>query len=164
MTLRDGADQLPQTPGTSARQVRPPYGYRLPLPGVSDPSPPRRTAQRRARISPVIVNTPTEDGFAMTDPYVRRFWVAAIGPGAVADLLRLAAAAHGGRSLPMPTHISTLLANRLAFRIGGTIGVPATVAPLPHRLRPRLAPRLRGQLIAQERARPTTATHDGLQL
>jgi hypothetical protein len=30
-------------------------------------------------------------GYAMTHAYVRRYWVAALGPGAVADLLRLAA-------------------------------------------------------------------------
>ncbi|MFV1963285.1 MAG: hypothetical protein ACC658_15815, partial [Acidimicrobiia bacterium] len=48
-----------------------------------------------ARVRPVVpVRLSKSEGrFRPSDPYVRRFWVAAIGPSAVAELLRLVRAA-----------------------------------------------------------------------
>ncbi len=89
----------------------------------------------------------------MTDPYVRRFWIAAIGPGAVADLLRLAAAAQSGRSLPIPVHLPTLLRERLARYDNGTLFVPDRIPPLPPSLANRLAPPIRRQLVSDRRRR-----------
>lgn len=148
----------PKTPGTRSPKVRPPFaGDHLPLPGVSDssvvsPVRIRRTAQKRPTITPSIEPGKPE-GFAMTDPYVRRFWVAAIGPGAVADLLRLAAAAQSDRSLRTPTHLPTLIRYGLARREGTRLTVPDRVPPLPQDLRDRLRPPVRQELLADLRRR-----------
>lgn len=141
----------PQTPGTSPRQVRPPFDGRTPLPGVSDDANIRRTAQKRQQITPRIVES--SDGFPLTHAYVRRYWVAAIGPGAVADLLRLAAAAQSGRSLRTPIHLPMLLREGLATRHGDVVTVKSLVPGLPDSLLRRLTPRLRGELIAETRGR-----------
>ena len=139
--------QNPQAPGTSTRQVCPPFdGQRTPLPGVSDTPKVRRTAQLRRAFTPTPL--PGGDGFRPTDPYVRRYWVAAIGPGAVADLLRLAAAAQSGRSLPMPIHLPVLLREGLVRRSGDTVGVAVTIPPLPRTLAERLPTRLRRELVS----------------
>jgi hypothetical protein len=121
----------------------------MPLPGVSDASALRRTAQSREEIAPTLI--PSSEGFAATHPYVRRYWVAAIGPGAVADLLRLAAAAQSGRSLRTPTHLATLLREGLVVRDGSGIGVRTLIPPLPRNLVSRLTPRLRSELITASR-------------
>jgi hypothetical protein len=82
-------------------------------------------------------------GLDATDSYVRRYWIPIIGPGAVADLLRLTAAAHSGRSLPEPTHLPSLLRARLVRRDADTVFVPDKVRPLDHNLVKRLPPSLR---------------------
>lgn len=79
---------------------------------------------------------------SVTDPYVRRFWTAAIGPGAVADLLRLAAAAAGGRSLPRPVHLDVLLRSGLVTCFDDFVVVPHSVPLLPPRLLAHLPPRI----------------------
>jgi hypothetical protein len=135
-------------PGASARQVCPPLdGNRNPFPGASGLEPARRTAQSRVEISPTVEPGPT-GGYEMTHPYVRRFWVAAIGPGAVADLLRLAAAAQSGRSLRTPVHLSTLLREGLVRRGNSALIVPDRVPPLPRPLADRLTPQIRRQFVA----------------
>jgi hypothetical protein len=140
----------PTTPGTSTRQVRPPFdGQRMPLPGVSEASVIRRTARVRGHITPTLI--PSVDGYEATHPYVRRYWVAALGPGAVADLLRLAAAAQSGRSLRTPTHLPALLSEGLIVRSGQNIGVRSLIPPLPRTLMTRLPSPLQGELIAESR-------------
>jgi hypothetical protein len=74
---------------------------------------------------------------------VRRYWTAALGPGAVADLLRLAAAAEGGRSLPRPVHLDELVRNGLVCGAGHVVMVSARVPLLPRRLLRTLPPALR---------------------
>lgn len=147
----------PKAPGIPTRQqVRPPSdGNCLPLPGASDRTPPRRTAQHRRVVTP-RTSSGEADGFLTTDPYVRRFWVAAIGPGAVADLLRLAAAAQRGRSLPMPVHLPVLLHERLVTCDAGVLLIPDRVPPLPRSHVDRLIPRLRRQLLAGANRRRTS--------
>ncbi len=147
----------PKAPGVPTRQqVRPPSdGKCLPLPGASDHMPARRTAQHRVVITPQT-SSGEVDGFLTTDPYVRRFWVAAIGPGAVADLLRLAAAAQRGRSLPMPVHLPVLLHERLVSWDAGVVLIPDRVPPLPRSHVDRLTPRLRRQLLASTTRRLTS--------
>ena len=48
-------------------------------------------------------------GFEPSDPYVRRFWVAAIGSSAVAELLRLVRAAEKGEAVRLPRTLPILL-------------------------------------------------------
>ena len=79
----------------------------------------------------------------VTDAYVRRFWTAVIGPGAVADLLRLAAAADRGRSLLRPVHLDVLLRHRLVSCQGIIAVVSREVPLLPPALVKTLSPRLR---------------------
>ncbi len=146
---------LPPTPGTGPCQVRPPsHGVRAPIPGVAEP-PIRRTAVARSEVAPVLARA-TRGGYTPTHDYVRRFWIAVLGPGAVADLLRLTAAAHSGRSLKEPTHLSTLLAAGLVSHNQGALTVPDTVPPLPARLVRRLPPALRR---AHARTTPDTGPH-----
>ncbi len=52
---------------------------------------------------------PRRGGFEPSDPYVRRFWVAAIGSSAVAELLRLVRAAEKGEGVRLPRTLPTLL-------------------------------------------------------
>ena len=139
-------DQHPptlQAPGGAPRQVRPPSGgTRMPPPGVSEDRTIRRTAATRAIVRPLTKRN-SAAGYSTTHVYVRRFWVAAIGPGAVADLLRLAAAAQSGRSLRRPMHLPTLLREGLISRADGTLVVPDRVPTVPPSLVRRMPPALR---------------------
>ncbi|MEZ5176518.1 MAG: hypothetical protein R2823_09985 [Acidimicrobiia bacterium] len=98
-----------------------------------------------------LVRPVTEIGdpswYPLTDPYVRRYWVAVLGPGAVADLLRLAAAAQRGRPLPLPVYLPSLLRERLVRITSGRISVPDRIPPIPAPLAARLAPALRRELV-----------------
>jgi hypothetical protein len=88
------------------------------------------------------------DGHAPDDPAVRRFWVALVGPGAVADLLRLTAAAHGRRTIRRPVHLGVLLREGLVERNDEQILVhPLIPTMLPCHLR-RLRPSLRAEYQA----------------
>ena len=106
----------------------------------------RTTARQRPLLTPQPWPQPRPEAFATDHPYVRRYWSAVLGPGAVADLLRLATAAQRGRSLALPTHLSGLLQADLARRIEHTIEVKVTVPPLPDHYLARLHPRLRTEL------------------
>lgn len=94
-----------------------------------------------------------EPGFPAESPYVRRFWTAAIGPTAVADLLRLMAAARTDTPLPLPRRTATLLEVGLIGRTpGDRLVVPDRVPVLPGPLVRRLPPRLRRSHRLWERA------------
>jgi len=84
-------------------------------------------------------------GHAPADPAVRRFWTAVIGPGAVADLLRLIAAAHGQRRLREPIHLALLAAEGLVVRDGDLVLVRPRIPFLTDRHRRRLRPNLRAE-------------------
>lgn len=130
-------------PGAFRRDARPPISSDpAPTPGAVAVSR-RRTVVPRPTLHPVSApTTPADEAgpgrhrrtVPITDAYVRRFWTAAIGPGAVADLLRLAAAAERGRSLLRPVHLDTLLRHRLVVCVRSTIVVPRTVPPVPRSL------------------------------
>ena len=101
----------------------------------------RRTARQRAVIRPLpwesaTVSTPS---YSPTHPYVRLYWTATIGPGAVADLLRLATAARRGRSLRRPTHLHVLVRAGLAHTHNGQIFVRTRIPPL-NNIQVRLLP------------------------
>jgi hypothetical protein len=129
------------------RGVRPPTavkGELAPPSGVAGHPPERPTAGRRPDLSPAAWPAAEgEAGFATSDPYVRRFWTAAIGPGAVADLMRLAVAAQRGRSLPRPESLTTLVREDLARWVGDRLFVRTTVPPLSRSQERRLTPGLR---------------------
>ncbi len=113
-----------------------------PPPGAADSSCP--TVRLRPWISPGEWHDPLADlGYPPDHPYVRRYWVAAIGPGAVADLLRLAVAARRGRSLPRPLHLADLARQELIRSDGDRIMVRATIPPLSVIHARRLPPSLR---------------------
>ena len=103
-------------------------------------------------VEPVLATLPT-NGYSPSHEYVRRFWIAVLGPGAVADLLRLTAAAQSGRSLKEPVHLPTLLAAGLAIGVHGSVVVNNTVPPVPPHLVRRMPPALRR---AHARAVPLT--------
>jgi hypothetical protein len=79
------------------------------------------------------------------DPAVRRFWTAIVGPGAVADLLRLIAATRSGRRLREPLHLGILAAEGLIERAGPIVLVRPRVPHLGASQLRRLRPALRAE-------------------
>jgi hypothetical protein len=136
-----------------ARGVRPPTapaGESAPSSGVADRYRPQRpTVSQRPDIRPALWPQRSADaGFTTDDPYVRRFWTAAIGPGAVADLMRLAVAAQRDRSLPLPGSVGLLVREDLARWVDGRLFVRPTIPPLSDAQQRRLTPGLRRELHA----------------
>ena len=116
-----------------------------PVPGAEETTT-RVTALPLPWIQPRLVHT-GRAGHAPDDPLVRRFWVALVGPGAVADLLRLTAAAHHARTIRRPVHLPVLLREGLIERDGDAILVhPRVPTLLPCHLR-RLRPSLRAEYL-----------------
>lgn len=70
-------------------------------------------------------------GVAVDDPYVRRFWVAAVGAGAVADLLRLVGAGRRKQTVRRPLYLHVLAASGLALVMRSEIAVPDPLPVLP---------------------------------
>ncbi len=85
---------------------------------------------------------PITAGFAPSHEYVRRYWVAAIGAGAVEDLLRLSAAAKRGQAVPRPLFMQTLMTEGLAVFWRDQVGIPCPIPPLGSRAADRLSPSL----------------------
>ena len=97
-------------------------------------------------------------GYPPTDPYVRRFWIPIVGPGAVADILRLTAAARSGRPLRFPLYLPTLIAEGLVARSGASeLAVRRTVPRLNAVQAKRLPPWLR---LLHQRHLATRALQD----
>ena len=143
----------PSVPGTASHAVRPPSREAsIAPPGTVDSSQPRIRSdsvapRATARLRPVVTVghlDPPVGGVEATDEYVRRFWIPLLGPGAVADLLRLTAAARSGRPLKLPVHTSLLARHGLVRRVRQD---RLAVAPLVPMLSPghvrRLPPRIR---------------------
>ena len=102
----------------------------------------RATARQRAIIKPIPWDWADElatGNYTPTHPYVRLYWTATIGPGAVADLLRLATAATRGRSLRRPTHLHVLVRVGLAHTHNGHVFVRTSIPPL-NAIQQRLLP------------------------
>lgn len=95
-----------------------------------------------ARVRPTVPVVPSSgDGeFDPSDPYVRRFWVAALGPGAVAELLRLVRAARRGEDVRLPRHLPLLLRVGLVWTDQGTLVVVDRLPVVPSELRWRFPP------------------------
>ncbi len=112
-------------------------------PDATDRSAIRRTAVARRHLVPSLIEGPV-DGYLPTDPYVRMFWIPILGPGAVADLCRLTAAATRGRPLKVPIHLDLLARNGLVRRCqDGSFGVVTPVRPLSANEARALPPALR---------------------
>jgi hypothetical protein len=74
---------------------------------------------------------------------VRRFWTAAIGSGAVVDLMRLAVAAQRGRPLLLPTSTALLTKEGLISWNRGRLLARVSIPPLPDRHLRGMPPSLR---------------------
>lgn len=99
----------------------------------------------RPLVRPVLHPPPTraENWWPVTDRRVRYFWTAVLGPAAVADLLRLVAAARSEAAIRRPHRLSALIEHRLVEWRSGTLYVSDVVPPprvelLPRPLRHRL--------------------------
>ncbi len=110
-------------------------------------SSPEAAVRPTARIRPLLpVRTESRtSGFPPEDPYVRRYWVAAIGAGAVADLLRLIRAGRDAEALPLPRWLPVLISADLARVDNGDLVVPDRLPEVPPRYRRRFSPGLREQ-------------------
>jgi len=122
-------DQVTAAPGN--HDSRPPVVESAPQPGAAA-KPIRATARQRAIITPLPWETtnPAIVTYPTNHPYVRRYWTATIGPGAVADLLRLATAAKRGRSLRRPTHLPVLVRANLVHTKAGCVYVRIAIPEL----------------------------------
>ncbi|GIU92170.1 MAG: hypothetical protein KatS3mg011_1076 [Acidimicrobiia bacterium] len=82
------------------------------------------------------------------DPHqLRRFWVAAVGPGPVEDLMRLISAAHRRKPLRLPRWLDVLLEERVAHVVGRVVWVPSGLPPLPRGTLTRLSPAIRRRYL-----------------
>jgi hypothetical protein len=95
---------------------------------------------------------PADGGLESSDPYVRRFWVAALGPGAVAELLRLVSAAGKGEQVRLPRHLPQLMRAGLVEVVDGTLAVVERIPLVPPEMRWRFPPDVAAQHAAWARA------------
>jgi len=98
----------------------------------------RPTAQIRPTVPVRLI--PCDNGIEPSDAYVRRFWVAALGPGAVAELLRLVNAARKGEEVRLPRHLPQLLRAGLVSVVDGTLAVVERLPEVPVEMRWRFPP------------------------
>lgn len=124
-----------EVPG-SGRDARPPHHHAAALSGASV----RPTARVRP-VVPVRLESSTAR-FSPTDAYVRRFWVAAIGSAAVAELLRLVRAAEKGEGVRLPRYLPSLIRTGLVKADSGGLVVLDRVPQVPKNLRWRFPPSL----------------------
>ena len=130
-------------PGTLRRDARLPIEMdAAPAPGIVAAL--RPTARPRPWVAALEVDG-DEPGHDPTDPAVRRFWTAIVGPGAVADLLRLTAAARSRRWLTEPRHLALLAAEGLVEREGSMVLVRRRIPYLSEGHLRRLSPVLRAE-------------------
>jgi hypothetical protein len=110
----------------------------------------RPTVFERPAVRPAVWPDHIDDGYPVTHPYVRRYWTPVLGPGAVADLLRLATAAARGCPLPRPLHLPTLAKIGFVLHSQRSLLVRTHVPAVPIMLRRRLPPSLRRELLVQD--------------
>lgn len=127
-----------ETPPASGN-ARPPVMRAASAGGVSV----RATVKVRPLVPVTLVAT--NKGFPATHPYVRRFWVAALGSEAIAELLRLVRAAEKGEGVRLPRQLPQLLRAGLVTTTAGAICVGSHFPPVPRELRWRFPPSLAGE-------------------
>ena len=117
-------------------------GFRPPNPHAvsSAEGPVRPSARMRPTVSVRVADWPGD--VSIYDPYVRRFWVAAIGAGAVAELLRLARCAERGEPVRLPRNLPILLRTGLARATSAGLLVSLMVPAVPREMRWRFPPSL----------------------
>ena len=115
--------------------------------------PPGASVRPTARVRPVVpVRLESRPGdFTPADPYVRRFWVAAIGSSAVAELLRLVRAGEKGEGVRLPRTLPTLLRAGLVKAESSGLIVFDRIPMVPLELRWRFPP-----VLAAEHSRWVT--------
>lgn len=127
-------------PGTVRLDDHPPVATDIaPSPGAAV----RIPAQKRYRISPRLRQERAGAGFDPSHPYVRTYWTAVLGPGAVAELLRVICAAKRQRTIRHPLFLPVLCREGLVHYADRAVWVSAKVPPLDRHHVARLAPDLR---------------------
>jgi hypothetical protein len=107
----------------------------------------RPTARPRPWVAPLLFDRDAT-GHEPDDPAIRRYWTAVIGPSAVADLLRLTAAARAGRRVLEPLSLAQLASEGLVERAGTTVLVRPKIPYLAGTHLRRLTPALRSEYRA----------------
>ena len=129
-----------QQPAVSGPNARPP----IPVPDTAGCAPSRRTAQARPVVVPRLWHV--AGGYPADAGYIRRYWTAALGPSAVADLLRLIQAAKTRRVIRRPVRLPELAKAGLVVERGDELLVRSTVPNLPPALVRRLPAGLRSEI------------------
>lgn len=119
--------------------ARPPHPHAVLPPGA----PVRPSARTRPLVPVTLEDLPGE--VDVTDRYVRRFWVAAIGTGAVAELLRMVRAAEKGEAVRLPRSLPILLRLGLARATSSGLRVSRRIPLVPTEMRWRFPPSLAGE-------------------
>lgn len=120
-------------------QNRPPIPSAVGLAGA------RVRPSARVRPTVPVVLQPRESGIDPADPYIRKFWVAALGPGAVAELLRMVNAAERGEEVRLPRYLPHLLRADLVSISEGKLAVVSRIPPVPVEMRWRFPPDIAAQ-------------------
>lgn len=129
-------------PGTVRRDDRPPVATGIaPSPGAAL----RVSAQQRYRITPRLWPERLCPGVEPSHPYVLTYWTAALGPNAVAELLRLITAAKRRSEIPHPVSLPVLSREGLVHFHSRAVWVRPLLPPLGLHHVGRLTPRLRQQ-------------------
>lgn len=97
----------------------------------------------RTRSFSVDLIRPGGQGFSPGHEYVRRFWAAALGTGAIRDLTDLFLAGLRQRNVHEPFYLGVLLSAGLVEVSGDRIMMPARVPLLHSSMVARLSPALR---------------------
>jgi hypothetical protein len=132
-------DQITAAPET--HDSRPPVVVESAPNSGAAAKPLRTTATQRAIIRPLPWKSTNPDliTYPTDHPYIRLYWTATIGPGAVADMMRLATAAKRGRSLRRPTHLHVLVRANLVHVRSGQVFVRTRI-PRLNQIQVRLLP------------------------
>ena len=127
-------------PGTVRLDDRPPVATDIaPSPGAAV----RIPGQKRYRIAPRLWHLRSGGGFDPSHPYVRTYWTAILGPGAVEELLRVICAAKRQRTIPHPLYLPVLCREGLVHYAQRAVWVSDRIPPLGRHHVARLSPDLR---------------------